>query len=49
MNQVFGQEGMRALRASSHPHVRIVVNPDGLGRATRPALHATAARIVDAR
>jgi hypothetical protein len=42
-------QAIRALRASSHPHVRIVVNPDGFGRATRPALHAAAARIIDAR
>jgi len=42
-------QAMRALRASLHPHVRIVVNPDGFGRATRPALHAAVARIVDAR
>jgi hypothetical protein len=42
-------QAMRALRASAHPHVRIVVNPDGLGRATRPPLRAAAARIVDAR
>ncbi|MDB5043148.1 MAG: hypothetical protein JWN27_3874 [Candidatus Eremiobacteraeota bacterium] len=42
-------QAMRALRASSHPHVRIVVNPDGLGRARGPALRAAAARVVDAR
>mgnify|MGYP001468143608 CR=1 FL=1 len=42
-------QALRALRASSHPHVRIVVNPDGLGRATRPGLQAAAARIVDVR
>jgi hypothetical protein len=42
-------QALRALRASAHPRVRIVVNPDGLGNATRPALHAVAARVIDAR
>jgi len=41
-------DAMRALLASQHPHVRIIVNPDGNGRQTRPALRAASARIVNA-
>jgi hypothetical protein len=41
-------DAMRALLASAHPRVRIVVNPNASGRPTRPALRATEARIVNA-
>jgi hypothetical protein len=41
-------EAARALLASAHPHVRIVVDPDARGRSALPPLHAAAARIVNA-
>jgi hypothetical protein len=42
-------QAMRALRASSHPRVRIVIARGGSGNAAGPAVHAAAARIVDLR